>query len=666
MGMKMPEILAPAGRWDVLTAVVAAGADAVYLGGKRGNMRLHQRDWNFSDEELARAADFCRDRNVRLYVTLNNLQTADEIDAGDEYLSFLASIKPSALIVQDLGLLAKIGRMGLDTELHVSTMMNIHNPQTLRLLRAHGVKRVVLSKDLSLKDVRRLVDETGFELEYFVHGDTCIAQHGSCTQSGIVFGAGSGRGRCYKMCRWDYELVDGKDGRPLATLSDGSYLLAHKDLCLLTHIPDVVAAGVSALKIEGRMRPAEHVARIVRLYRRAVNAYRDDPSGYLFDGDDASAIVRESVRDLTTGAAFHKVGLESVGATGEREPKIFSRPVMEKRLDYRDIVNDRHARAFPHDDGNIVPHATPKLTVRVRDAGSAIAAMEAGADVIYIGGDVSVSRGTPWSVRDIVDCIDEGRRRKRRVLVSSPSYMMWRETEEWRALVVRLMRHPPDGWLIADFAALEAVRGFAENPFIAGDLTFNIANHESVEFMRGEGFRMAALSPELSFLQAREIARRAETPVEVLAHGPVTAMKLDHCLIASLLLNKSPDDVCPAPCRTATFALRDGAGEVHAIEPDQYCRNHLLLATDVCAFPYIGAFLSAGFGALRIDARCEDAERIRTIVDLYRRGIDDPSIAADENGWKILTSASAHPLGLGAFPRGLTEEEILLVRSAVE
>ncbi|OHB77277.1 MAG: hypothetical protein A2Z34_06615, partial [Planctomycetes bacterium RBG_16_59_8] len=590
---------------------------------------------------------YCHERGKKLYVTLNNLQTAEELEEIDDYLRFLSEIRPDAVILQDLGLLRRIRELGLKLDIHVSTMLNTHNAPTLALLARHGVTRVVLSKDIALKDVHRLRTETaatGIELEYFVHGDTCIAHHGSCAQSGVVLGASSNKGRCYKSCRWDYELVDGATGKRVASFNDGPYVLAHNDLCLLSHIPEVVRAGIATLKIEGRMRPAEYVAPIVAVYRRAVDRYAEDPSGYLFNIEDLRSTVEDRVRDLTTGSAFHQVRLESVGSSGEREPKIFSKPVKEKRLDFDDILTGSFERCFTVETILRNP-SSPRFSVHVGDMASALAAMTAGADAIFIGGTVSLARAIPWSLEQIKRCIAEGRRRGVKVFVATPSYLLWRELEECREMVRALADSPPDGWLLPDMGAISLMREEGRGALI-GDFSLNVMNRSAAEFLAGEGLELVALSPELSFRQATEAAHGSSVKTEVLVHGAVAGMRLDHCLIAALAGNRTSDDVCPAPCRGRGYGLRDGAGEVHSIEPDQYCRNTLLIGADLCVLPFVRSFAAAGFASLRYEAQYDPPEHVGKVVDLYRRAIDDPSFALDRDGWESLCASAPRPLNL--------------------
>ena len=329
LSRKSVELLAPAGQWESLVAAIDAGADAVYLGGKAFNMRVHRSDFNFSDEQLKAAVDFAHARNVKIYVTLNNLISAEELSPLEKYLRFLDDIKPDSILVQDLAVINLVRKLGVKIPMHASVMMNTHNTQAVELLKTFGITRVVVGRELTLAEVALIRERTGIEVEYFMHGDMCFAESGQCIHSGVVFGQSGNRGRCMKPCRWNYKLIDEETG---ATLNDWSYKLALNDMCMFRHIPDLIQAGVVSFKIEGRMRPPEFVRRLVSTYRAEIDAYLADPTGYSVDEARWENLYANRVRDFTTTFAFGAPTTKDIGLTGEREPKIFSRAVVEKKF----------------------------------------------------------------------------------------------------------------------------------------------------------------------------------------------------------------------------------------------------------------------------------------------------------------------------------------------
>ncbi len=384
--LKKIELLAPAGRWEVLDVVLERGADAVYLAGKEYNMRRHRSDFNFSRDEIARAADKVHAAGAKIYITVNSLLSERELDEIGEYLAFLESVAVDALIVQDLGLIQLITRSGFNLPLHASTMMNIHSAEGARACADSGISRIICSRDVALHQVKQMRDDSGLEMEYFVHGDMCIAQSGQCYMSGILFGRSSNRGKCMKPCRWPYQMVN-QGGGVLETKMDGSYLLATKDICLLEFIPELIEAGVHALKIEGRMRAPAFLAGVVEVYRRTIDQYCSDPYGFINDIRAYDELYRNRVRDFSACCALRKPDAGLVGSSGEREPFFLSTAVREKEIDLL------HPEEVFNDTGDVQTRRTDQvnrvlLAVHAGSPEGAREALERGAEWIYIGGEV--------------------------------------------------------------------------------------------------------------------------------------------------------------------------------------------------------------------------------------------------------------------------------------
>ena len=188
LNRKSVELLAPAGTWDALVAGVESGADAVYLGGKHFNMRMHEGGFNFDDATLKKAIDYAHAHGVRLYVTLNNLISNEEIPALREYLAYLNEIRPDALLVQDFAVLELVHEMGITIPLHTSVMMNTHNEHAIEKLKEYGITRIVVGREMTLSELSLFRERTGIEVEYFMHGDMCISESGQCIHSGVLFG----------------------------------------------------------------------------------------------------------------------------------------------------------------------------------------------------------------------------------------------------------------------------------------------------------------------------------------------------------------------------------------------------------------------------------------------------------------------------------------------
>jgi U32 family peptidase len=265
MNMKKVELLAPAGSIESLYAAVQSGADAVYLGGSKFSARAYAS--NFDEENMTNAVNYCHLYGVKVYITINTLLKENEIKEALEYASFLYSIGVDALIIQDTGLAYLIKQNFPDFELHASTQMTVHNGEGALLLKNAGFKRIVLSRELSIQEIKYISKDLGVETEIFVHGALCICYSGQCLMSSMIGGRSGNRGRCAQPCRLPYTLIDRQ-----STRESSAYILSPKDTCTLEDIGKIIDSSTYSLKIEGRMKRPEYVAGVVDVYRRAVDS----------------------------------------------------------------------------------------------------------------------------------------------------------------------------------------------------------------------------------------------------------------------------------------------------------------------------------------------------------------------------------------------------------
>jgi U32 family peptidase len=261
------ELLAPAGDGEAMRAAVANGAEAIYFGLQEFNAR--RRAANFTLEGLPQIVDQLHGWNVKAYVTLNTLVFADELDRAARCIAGIAEAGADALIVQDLGVLRLARTMCPALPVHASTQMTQTHAGGIGLLRELGVSRVILARELSLADIAAIRRETDVELEAFVHGALCVSYSGQCLASESLFGRSANRGLCAQPCRLPYQLV--VDGEP-RELPGGPHLLSPKDLATYARIPELIAAGVTGFKIEGRLKSAQYVAAATNVYRAAIDA----------------------------------------------------------------------------------------------------------------------------------------------------------------------------------------------------------------------------------------------------------------------------------------------------------------------------------------------------------------------------------------------------------
>lgn len=274
---RLPELLAPAGDWDCARAAVENGADAIYFGLDRFNARMRAR--NFTESDLPALMEFLHRRGVRGYVTFNTLVFTDELPDAEDYLRSVISAGVDAAIVQDVGICRLIRKISPDFPIHGSTQLTVTSPAGVEFARSLGCELVVLARENSIREIEAIQtaqrdrasvagSPAPLPLEVFVHGALCVAYSGQCLTSESLGGRSANRGECAQACRMPYELVS--DGQTV-DLGDRRYLLSPQDLSGLEVLPDLVRAGVRSLKIEGRLKSAEYVASITRVYRRALD-----------------------------------------------------------------------------------------------------------------------------------------------------------------------------------------------------------------------------------------------------------------------------------------------------------------------------------------------------------------------------------------------------------
>ena len=261
--MKKIELLSPAGDFECLKAAIQNGANAVYLGTDSFNARMSAN--NFDTENLKEAVNYAHLRNVKINLTLNTLIKNEEFSDALQIAKNAAEIGVDAIIVQDLGLAKKIIELFPNIEVHASTQLTSHNLESVKKLEAIGFKRVVLSRELNIDEIRHICNNTNIEIEVFIHGALCISYSGQCLLSSMIGSRSGNRGRCAQACRLPYELLENDK------VIDKGYLLSPKDLCSIDYLKDLIDAGVASFKIEGRMKKPEYVAIVTSIYRKYIN-----------------------------------------------------------------------------------------------------------------------------------------------------------------------------------------------------------------------------------------------------------------------------------------------------------------------------------------------------------------------------------------------------------
>ena len=305
--MKKIELLAPAGDINKLKTAVEYGADAVYLGGESFGLRKASK--NFSMEDIKWATDYLHERGKKIHVTLNIIPHNHDMEGVEDYIKELYEIGVDALIVADPGMFMKVKEVAPDFPIHISTQGSVTNVETVKFWQKLGAERVVMARELSLKEVADIIKEVGdsIEVETFAHGAMCMSYSGRCLLSNYMTGRDANMGDCAQPCRYKYHLVEEKrpgEYFPIEEHDEGTFIMNSKDLCMIEHIDEMIEAGIASLKIEGRVKSEYYLATVIRSYRMAIDAYYRDPENYKYDPSLLEEIKKVSHRDFTTGFFF--------------------------------------------------------------------------------------------------------------------------------------------------------------------------------------------------------------------------------------------------------------------------------------------------------------------------------------------------------------------------
>lgn len=305
--IRSAEVLSPAGDMERLLAAVNYGADAVYLAGKEFGMRASPA--NFDMKSLKKAAEICHERNKKIYLTCNTLPRNNEIERIPEFLKQASEAGVDAFIIADLGVLDIAKKVAPNVDVHISTQTGVVNYETARSLYNMGASRVVLARELSLEEIATIRAKTNpnLEIETFVHGAMCMSYSGRCLISQYMTGRDANRGDCAQPCRWKYSLVEEKrkgEYFPVVEQENGTYFFNSKDLCMIEHIPELLKAGVTSLKIEGRAKSAYYVAVVTNAYKQALLDYYKMGENFKLEPWIKKEVYKISHRKYSTGFYF--------------------------------------------------------------------------------------------------------------------------------------------------------------------------------------------------------------------------------------------------------------------------------------------------------------------------------------------------------------------------
>lgn len=302
----MIELLSPAGSMDKLEMAIAYGADAVYFAGKQFGLRAFA--GNFEDDQIGAAVEYCHSKNKKAYITINIIARDTDFFGLKDYLELLIKAKVDAVIASDVGVAYFVRKYAPSLAIHISTQANVLNSYSAQFFADMGVTRIILARELSIeeiKNIRKNLDPK-IELECFVHGAMCISYSGRCLLSNYLAGRDSNRGACVQACRWEYTITEKSRQNEQYEIQEdarGTYILNSKDLNMIEHLKDLMDAGVTSFKIEGRMKSPYYVATVTNAYRKAIDGYLRD-NNYCVGDEIKNELFKTSHRQYTTGFYF--------------------------------------------------------------------------------------------------------------------------------------------------------------------------------------------------------------------------------------------------------------------------------------------------------------------------------------------------------------------------
>lgn len=335
--MKKIELLAPAGTLEKMKYAFLYGADAVYFGGKEYSLRANAK--NFSREEMIEAVKFAHDFGKLVYVTVNIVFHNEDLIGLEEYLHFLSSIKVDAIITSDMAVISLVKEKEIDLEVHISTQASILNYEAALFYKDMGATRVVLAREAHKSDIKRIKEETGLEIECFMHGAMCTSISGRCVLSNYCTNRDSNRGGCAQICRWEFDYI--KDGKKV---TDTPFSMTPKDLNMIPFIESMIECGVNSFKIEGRMRSIYYVSTVILIYRRLIDKILNNTLTKEYETYALNILNRVANRESTPQFFDKLPGVDEQYYLGRQE--LSNQDFLGLVLDYQDGIATIEQRNF--------------------------------------------------------------------------------------------------------------------------------------------------------------------------------------------------------------------------------------------------------------------------------------------------------------------------------
>lgn len=578
------ELMAPAGNLEIFKEVVKSNCDAIFLGGIQFQMRRIRPGYNFSNEDLVEVMRLANEYDKKVYITLNILVTSYEIEELKGYLKFLDNLKPSAIIIQDLAVLELIEELGLkNLKIHTSIQMNTHDVETVKLLKSRNIEKIVLSRECTKEDIKELYNETNMDFEYFCYGEMCAVKDAQCSASSFILGNNTGRGRCFKVCRWKYQLEHNN------IVLEPEYPLGIKDLSIFEYIKEVFDSGITTFKIEGRMRDAEFIVPIINCYGDAIDHLIEHGE---YD-KNTKFLYETRLRDLSTGYINGDPKLDNVNVYREDVIKNFSKPTKIKEID--ENTTDEILTKIKSDNKK----EDKALSVYVKDLSALQIAINENIGRVYISDEFSELN---------LDELSKINKNTTEVYLATPRTM---NTERFNDVQKLLDSNLFDGLLYTTYGCSKR---FKEYNLVA-DSNLLTYNHKSLEYInKNFNTKEVCASFELTHNEFAPFISEAQSDVEVIVHGIIPIMYT----YRNLFDYYDEKDIV-----SNTLTLKNDGSDFE-IYVDRYKMSHIVPKVELCLQEIVSELQKyEHIKHLRIDGRFYNNEELLNIIKSYKETLSD-------------------------------------------
>lgn len=646
------ELLSPAGSFENLISAVRSGADAVYIGGSSFSARRNAK--NFTDDEIVSACDFCHLYGVKLYVAVNILIKESEMKDAISYVRFLIESGVDGIIIQDLGLMSLVRKMSDDIFINASTQMSIGSHRGANIIKKLGANRVVLARELGLREIKSIREKTDIELETFVHGALCMSWSGQCLMSSLIGGRSGNRGLCAQPCRLNYTLFE--NGKKV---SENLPLLSLKDICLADEL-DTLSGIVDSLKIEGRMKSKEYTASVTSLYKKAIMGKitqdeinttlsffsRGGSSKGYFSGRkydkmmdykasgkvsaERSDMIAANEEDLSQKTPISMTLFVGVGekVTLSAESSGFKAFACGDILDEarkefdEDRVKEQLKKLgdtpFVSDEITIERNGNPFLPVSMvnglrREVCSQLeeqicASYKKSTNAIEEKEKTYKRRATPKLVIEVTtkEQLDACRELGDFEIITGYELSLTEKSDF--AFCPAVDKENEEAYPVAPKIMVQNLGQIDDSKELYGGERLNIANSYSCDIVRELGFKRVTLSPELNIKEIKEITHSTDMETEVIAYGHLPVMVMENCVIKS-----------QGKCSKAggKFELQDRMGEKFPIICEN-CKNLILNSVPIYMADKGEDLLSLNVDALRLKFTIEDKKTTKAVIGAYQ------------------------------------------------